>query len=391
MRVGLCQDGTPVFSYPTSASSVDVEAYSFPVTTRSGAKPTDKQSPPVPDVTSKVVLPPRNVQVPASTVPQERGPNTESGWNDARRDKARVPAALTSQDRAKPFRSSNLRFSSAIQDSISFADVEEHVLNTKVTLTLRECIGMSANLQKRFGGLVKTKREFEKPDDMSPSGVARKLKSYPVTVEECPEDDLRLANIAPTLVAELSYEQGREILDDVLERYAASVSLGSTRQFAMVSGTVECVWGGQKVVLLVDTGSELNLIGKNVFEASGLGIDEDGSRWSLRGIGGSPIPLLGCVRDAPLQLSGKNFDHHFFVSSVACGIHDGILGQPWLSFFAAQFDYARDGTALLRAYTSGNRDGASVTLEICKANHPRNADRLVLTTSVEEVKDEADF
>ncbi len=176
-----------------------------------------------------------------------------------------------------------------------------------------------------------------------------------------------------------------------MERYAASVSFGHTRQFAMVSGTVECVWGGRKTVLLIDSGSELNLICKSIYDDSGLDIDEDGSRWSLRGIGGTPIALLGCVRDAPVQLAGKNFDHHFFVSSVARGVHDGILGQPWLSFFSAQFDYARDGTTLLRAYPSGSRDGASVTVEICKANHPRNADRLVLTASVEEVADGQDF
>ncbi|RDX40189.1 hypothetical protein OH76DRAFT_1490494 [Lentinus brumalis] len=389
MRVGLCRDGTPVFSYPTPASPADIEAYSFPVTTRSGAKPAEKQAASVPDASTNVPAPPRNAQILPTVAPQSNGPNTETGWNEARRDKSRAPPLLGAQDRAKPSCSSNLRFSSAIQDSISIADVEDHVLNTKVTLTLRECIGMSANLQKRFGGLVKTRREFDKQDDTPSSGVNR--KSYPVTVEDCPETGLGLADMAPSLVAELSFEQGREILEDVLERYAASISLGNVRQFAMVSGTVECIWGGQKVVLLIDTGSELNLIGKTVFEASGLAIDEDGARWSLRGIGGSPIPLLGCVRDAPVQLSGKNFDHHFFVSSVARGIHDGILGQPWLSFFAAQFDYARDGTALLRAYSSGNRDGASVTLEICKANHPRNADRLVLTASLEEVQDESDF
>ncbi|RDX55393.1 hypothetical protein OH76DRAFT_1338731 [Lentinus brumalis] len=389
MRVGLCRDGTPVFSYPPSASSSDVEAYSFPVTTRSGAKAAPPSQPvPVPSIDPAQPPPaptaPPKAPTAATSTPRQ---NTEIGWNDMRRDKSRA-VPVPSQDRSRPARSSNLRFSSAIQDSVSIADVEDHVLNTKVTLTLRECLGMSANLQKRFGALVKTRREFDKPDDAQ---ISTTRKSYSVTVEDCPDEDLRIVDIAPSLVAELSFEQGRELLEDVLERYAASVSLGNIRQFAMVSGTVECIWGGQKVVLLIDTGSELNLIGKNVFDSSGLGIDEDGARWSLRGIGGSPIALLGCVRDAPVQLAGKNFDHHFFVSSVARGIHDGILGQPWLSFFSAQFDYARDGTALLRAYPSGNRDGASITLEICKANHPRNADRLVLTASVEEVPNDEDF
>ncbi len=200
MRVGLCRDGAPVFSYPTSVSTsaADIEAYSFPVTTRSAAK---HAAPNVPS--SSVSIPP---PAPVSASPPALNespprPNTEQGWNDTRREKIRASVSAP-LDRTRQPRSANLRFSSAVQDSVSIADVEDHVLNTKITLTLRECLGMSANLQKRFGALVKTRREFEKGDDSTTR------KSYPVTVEDCPEDSFSPSDLVPSMTAELSFEQG---------------------------------------------------------------------------------------------------------------------------------------------------------------------------------------
>ena len=153
------------------------------------------------------------------------------------------------------------------------------------------------------------------------------------------------------------------------------------RHFTVVAGIVDGVFGNQPVRFLLDSGSEMNLISDSVWKACNPrpAIDDDGRRWSLKGIGGEEIPLHGCVRDAPVQLDGRNFDHHFFVSPRRHPQYDGILGQPWFLWYSAVLNYQRDGDVYLRAFVSGDQAGASITVRIVRQADKRNADRLTLT------------
>ncbi len=383
MSVGLCLDGRPVLSYPSVASVSLGQAHAFPVSTRSQAKLPSKsvhwQDTP-PHTAAADPLPSLPTLPPTSSRPPSV--NTEKGWRDAQKEKSRVPPASyddsTSRGRATG-RQSPLRFTSDVQDSVSVASMEDHILGTRVTLTLRECLGMSTSLQKRMAALVKTRRDFGSTQRPPESATAHASANAASVADS--------SSAAPHLEAEISFTQGSEHLDDLLDRYAASVALADSRQFAMVSGVIQVVFAGRKADFLVDSGSELNLASQRLYDPKVMKLDKDGSRWTLRGIGGDPIPLLGCALDVPVQLGGRNFDHHFFISSSHYGSHDGILGQPWLSFFAARFEYSRDGATTLRVHPSGNTDGPSVAVQMCPPRHPRNADRLVLTSRVEEVSD----
>ncbi|RDX46646.1 hypothetical protein OH76DRAFT_1528166 [Lentinus brumalis] len=383
MSVGLCLDGRPVLSYPSVVSSSLGQAHAFPVSTRSQGKlPTAAKSvhwqdsaPLVdPAPTTPLVTPPASSRPPSV--------NTEKGWRDAQTDKAR-PSSTTYDDSTSRIRTtgrqSPLRFTSDVQDSVSVASLEDHILGTRVTLTLRECLGMSTSLQKRMAALVKTRRDFGSTTQPRESATAQAASNAASVADS--------GSVAPHLEAEISFTQGSEHLDDLLDRYAASIALADSRQFAMVSGVIQVVFAGRKADFLVDSGSELNLASQRLYNPKTMKLDEDGSRWTLRGIGGDPIALLGCALDVPVQLGGRNFDHHFFISSSHYGSHDGILGQPWLSFFAARFEYSRDGATTLRVHPSGTTEGLSVAVQMCPPRHPRNADRLVLTSKVEEVSD----
>ena len=79
---------------------------------------------------------------------------------------------------------------------------------------------------------------------------------------------------------------------------------------------------------MVDTGSELNLISDELYQQTNLALNVDGAHWSLKGINGGAVPLVGCCRDIPLIRSGHHFDHHFFISKEGTGKQDVILGQP---------------------------------------------------------------
>ncbi|RDX42281.1 hypothetical protein OH76DRAFT_1488785 [Lentinus brumalis] len=356
MSVGLCRDGVPVLSYSTEASVSIGHALSLPVTTRSHTRPTTPKSvhwQDSPSSPTEVAPPPPSSSAtiaPGTTPPAPA--NTQKGWRDSQKEKTRTP--LSSYDDSisrnrTTGRQSPLRFSSEIQDSVSVASLEDHILGTRVTLTLRECLGMSTSLQKRMAALVKTRRDFGAANP-SESAAAHALSHDAPTADP--------GGPAQHLEAEISFTQGMERLDDLLDRYAASIALADSRH-----------------------GSELNLASQRLYDPKTMNLDEDGSRWTLRGIGGDPIALLGCALDVPVQLGGCNFDHHFFISTSHYGSHDGILGQPWLSFFAARFEYSRDGATMLKVHPSGITDGPSVAVQMCPPRHPRNADRLVLTAA----------
>ena len=138
-------------------------------------------------------------------------------------------------------------------------------------------------------------------------------------------------------------------------------------------------------MFLIDSGSELNLIAKRLFAHSGVAMDEDGSQWTLCGIHGEPVPLVGCCRDAPITLGGTRFDHHFFVHPGEMGRHDGILGQPWLLWFSSRLEYERGGGQDLVVFPGGNVSADPVRVRVAGVANRRNV------SIVEAGSDEEDF
>ena len=128
----------------------------------------------------------------------------------------------------------------------------------------------------------------------------------------------------------LSYNEDMENMNDILLRYSSAVKIHTNPLFAMTTGQFEGKLAERHIVFMVDTGSELNLISDKLYRQTNLALDVDGARWSLKGINGGAVPLVGCCRDVPLICSGHHFDHHFFISKEGTGKQDVILGQPWL-------------------------------------------------------------
>ena len=83
--------------------------------------------------------------------------NTEGGWKEKKRNDRERRA----QDDAGKGRTGkpNVRYTSDVQDSVDLDSIEDQILNAKVTLPLRQILGMSSELQKRFAHLTKTHGE----------------------------------------------------------------------------------------------------------------------------------------------------------------------------------------------------------------------------------------
>lgn len=249
-------------------------------------------------------------------------------------------------------------------------------------------IGVSTDLQKRFVNLTKTRREYT-----TKAVIAEPAEDYygidSAFIEELDEDshhyddgesvEQTYDSVPDYTTVHFSYQEDEDV-NEVLLRYSSAVKVVTTPLFAMTTGRFTGAMAGQDVTFMVDSGSELNLISENLHSRTGVPIDLDGARWSLKGINGGAVPLVGCCREVPVSIGGHRFDHHFFVNSET-GKQDVILGQPWLQWYTAALLYSRSGSVEMKVWKLGDREtGGRPTLSIrlCTADAPRNSDRLIM-------------
>ena len=195
----------------------------------------------------------------------------------------------------------------------------------------------------------------------------------------------------------LEFDESTESKEEILIRYASAVKIHLTPQplFAMVTGRFRGKFAGLDVIFMIDTGSELNLMSQEFYDRTNLAIDLDGTRWSLKGINGRPVPLGGCIRDAEIKISGRRFDHHVFVSREGTGKQEIILGQPWLQWYSASIQYTCQGAMNMRIWQNGDGDKDSskqkppILIPFCTPGAPRNTATLNLDhgARIEEVED----
>jgi Aspartyl protease len=302
--------------------------------------------------------------------------NTEDHWR-AKKTQPRPPINrdVEMREPAKqdvPKQANKYHFTSDIQESVKVDNVQEKVLNTMITMPLREVLAISADLQKRFTALTKTRREYVPADTLAKANACAL------------QDDVEDSQPGEAM---LTYEN----LDDVAsiaERYAGAVAVRPSRFFAMTTGRFEGKFSDVPVSFMVDSGSELNLIPEEIYNRTKVALDVDGSRWSLKGVHGAAVPLKGCCRDVPITIGGHRFDHHFFVNTGSVK-QDVILGQPWLTWFSAQANYTREGSMDLALWADGDRAGRpTISIPLCSPNAPRNHDKLVMRARVVEASDD---
>lgn len=124
--------------------------------------------------------------------------------------------------------------------------------------------------------------------------------------------------------------------------------------------------------MLLDTGSELNIMTPSIQEETRLPIDPSGANWSLKGVSGHTVELVGLCRNVPLQVRGLSFRHHFFIARESIGDKDLIIGQPWLYNQASSINYLPGKGILLQIWEDSdhNRDSVKITIPILSS--PQN-------------------
>ena len=381
-------------------------------------KPKDKQTkPPIPTLNNL-----RPAIAPVQSTPQAfnlRPPavNTEDAFKNRRATPAKNKDVEMKEANTKAKSSPAYHFTSDIQEMYDLDRiVREKVNKTMVQLELGELLAISAFLQKSVSNMTKTRREYTSKPVVA--NVVEVLEEAEWAEEELSSTDLAggyesddedfyhslpaAESFANSTFVEsrvgLEFDESSESKEDIMIRYASAVKIHPAPQplFAMVTGRFKGKFAGKDVIFMIDTGSELNLMAKEFYDRTSLAIDLDGTRWSLKGINGRPVPLGGCVRDAEIKISGKRFDHHVFVSREGTGKQEIILGQPWLQWYSASIQYTRQGSMNMRIWQEGDGDkfscshhqSSSILIPLCTPNAPRNTSTLNMDTPrIEEVED----
>lgn len=254
-------------------------------------------------------------------------------------------------------------FTSDVQEQVSIDAVMKSIMNQTVSLSLRDIIGISPILQKRFSDATKTRREY-----------TTKSGEYDLYSPEA-EYSIARSNhgVYKHETRRTLYIPDADEFQTFMVRYSNAVQLRPTKLLAMTTGVFSAKMCGQIIKFMVDTGSELNLIPERLLTLPGLALDFEGLRCALKGVNGSPVGLKGCCMDVAVQIGQHNFDHHFFVSREDMRSHDAILGQPWIQWFAACIDFDREGTMKMMVWHDGDRSNQpTLQLQLTQPDDPRN-------------------
>src|SRR5258708_26103564 len=142
---------------------------------------------------------------------------------------------------------------------------------------------------------------------------------------------------------------------------------------AMVTTHLNGRIGEQDYTMLVDSGSELNIMTLHqAQELLALPIDDSGNSWTLKGILGHTMGLEGICWNVPVRIGGMEFSHNFFMTHSNLGNKDMVLGQPWLFSHSTRIDYVHEMGVTLQICENGDRKGRSILINLPLVKAPRN-------------------
>ncbi|KAL3702497.1 hypothetical protein R1sor_020519 [Riccia sorocarpa] len=139
--------------------------------------------------------------------------------------------------------------------------------------------------------------------------------------------------------------------------------------WARVTDEVKVQLGGltEPVTALVDTGSEINIISRAVYERGQWPIDMHHG-WALRSANGVKKPLYGACPNIPVRIGNVVVTQNFFVQDNTPT--PVILGQPYITAVRMESKVLNDGSHFARIRSLDDRQ--SVQFLTVRANHERN-------------------
>ena len=271
---------------------------------------------------------------------QETIPTREETMKDmssSSKDKSKTPA---------------YRLQSDIEATTDLKKVlEDRILSGKVEFTLGEVLGIA-------------KREFhEAIIDI----IKRKRQTLGETIASIAHGTRVMRDEGENAygeVLQVGFMKKGEI--QASSRYDRSHWARATTETLVKLGNLE-----EPIVALIDHGSEINLMSKELYEMGKWPIDTDHG-WLIRAANNSRGDLYGACPNVKVTIRDVSNEQNFFVQERA--IYPIILGQPYITASRMETKVMDNGSAYARIRS---RDGKKAIqfLTVC-ANHERNRDSL---------------
>ena len=232
--------------------------------------------------------------------------------------------------------------------------LEERILNGKVEFTLGEVLGIAKReFHEVIIDIIKRKRQTMGETMTSSAHGARVMKD---------EDD---NDYAYGDVSQVGFTM-KEGEVQASSHYSRSHWARATTETLVKLGNLE-----EPLVALVDHGSEINLMSKDLYEMGRWPIDTDHG-WLIRAANNSRGDLYGACPNVKVTIGDVSDEQNFFVQDRST--YSIILGQPYITATQMETKVMDNRSAYARIRS---RDGKKAVqfLTVC-ANHERNRDKL---------------
>uniref|UniRef100_A9U2P6 Predicted protein n=1 Tax=Physcomitrium patens TaxID=3218 RepID=A9U2P6_PHYPA len=241
--------------------------------------------------------------------------------------------------------------------------LEERILNAKVEFTLKEVLKIA---KKEFHDVIidsiKRKRQL-----MSKTGM-----SHAIDARICrDEEEVDIGYKQPTnekngYNQRVRFEDSSDKGMKTLSHYTRKHWARATTEVLVKVGDIE-----EPIVALVDHGSEINLMSKDLYKKQKWPIDMEHG-WAIRAANNTRGKLYGACPDVKIRIGDVATEQHFFVQDTTSYLL--ILGQPYITATWMETKVLDDGSAYARVRSEDGRK--SVQFLTVPPNHERNRDRL---------------
>uniref|UniRef100_A9U6A2 Predicted protein n=1 Tax=Physcomitrium patens TaxID=3218 RepID=A9U6A2_PHYPA len=241
--------------------------------------------------------------------------------------------------------------------------LEERILNAKVKFTLKEVLEIA---KKEFHDVIidsiKQKRQL-----MSETGM-----SHAIDARICrDEEEVDIGYKQPTnekngYNQRVRFEDSSDKEIETLSHYTRKHWARATTEVLVKVGDIE-----EPIVALVDHGSEINLMSKDLYKKQKWPIDMENG-WVIRAANSTRGELYGACPDVKIRIGDVATEQHFFVLDTMS--YPLILGQPYITATRMETKVLDDGSAYARVRSEDGRK--AVQFLTVPPNHERNRDRL---------------
>jgi hypothetical protein len=246
--------------------------------------------------------------------------------------------------------------------------LEDRILSGKVEFTLGEVLGIAKReFHEVIIDIIKRKRQT--------LGEAMASNTLGSTAKDSSES-ARLELIGTTVMKEEDDYDMRDVshvgfTEEEGEARASSYYANNHWARATTETLVKLGSLEEPIIALIDHGSEINLMSKELYEMGKWPIDMDHG-WLIRAANNSRGDLYGACPNMKVTIGDVSDEQHFFVQERST--YPVILGQPYITATRMETKVMDNGSAYARIRS---RDGKRTIqfLTIC-ANHERNRSSL---------------